>query len=220
MADDYTTKKKKMVADAERERAAKEFVGNEKDMGRYDIGRDPKFAENVIKENKIAAEELKGTGRLYYKDAGRDPSGDRTLEVSRNKFPPVVRGVPEEMTAEYSSPKMTSEAARAAVSRMKKAMDEQGNDTDDLVGSLAAGAGLGAAVGGGLAGPVGVPVGGLAGSFLGGIGYGANRQIKDRGTNNERKEAARAIKEALQAGAFTKEELDAAAAERGFQLDY
>lgn len=191
MADDYTTKKKKMVADAERESAAKDFVGNEKDMG-----------------------------RLYYKDAGRDPGGDRVLEVSRNKFPPVVRGVPEEMTAEYSSPKMTSEAARAAVSRMKKAMDEQSNDSDDLVGSLAAGAGLGAAVGGALGGPAGIPVGGLAGSFLGGIGRSATRQTKYREADNERKEAARAIKEALQAGAFTKEELDAAAAERGFQLDY
>jgi hypothetical protein len=46
MVDDYTTKKKKMVADAERESAAKDFISNERSMGRTSVGEGDQDAED------------------------------------------------------------------------------------------------------------------------------------------------------------------------------
>jgi hypothetical protein len=68
MADDYTTKKKKMMADAERERAAKEFLDNERSMGRIPVGVSP---------------EVEGVPRRYAReeDQTTEDGGTRKLET-------------------------------------------------------------------------------------------------------------------------------------------
>jgi hypothetical protein len=207
MADDYTTKKKKMMADAERQNAGKSFLDNERLMGRIPVGVSP---------------EVEGGPR----------AGMTMMSVPDTKPTPpraMVRGVPEGMTAEYYSPAekaraesrtTNQEAAQAAVERLKKVTDERQNLEDDRKFGLAMGTGLGTAIGAGLGGPAAPftgALGALAGMNAGNIAYSPSYE-KKYDMRREQREARRAIAEGLQSGAFTREELDAALAARGLSL--
>jgi hypothetical protein len=204
MADDYTTKKKKMVADAERENAGKSFLDNERLMGRIPVGVSPEVE-------------------------GGPKAGMTMMSVPDTKPTPrraMVRGAPEGMTAEYYAPaekpraesrSTNQEAARAAVERLKKASDERANYKDDRTFGRTMGAGIGTAIGAGLGGPA-APItgylGGLAGLLAGNALYPSAKYDMPA----EQRAAHRAIAEGLQSGAFTREEIDAALADRGLRL--
>jgi hypothetical protein len=208
MADDYTTKKKKMVADAERENAGKSFLDNERLMGRIPVGVSPEVE-------------------------GGPKAGMTMMSVPETKSTPpraMVRGAPEGMTAEYYAPaekpraesrSTNQEAARAAVERLKSAVDKRVNDKESALFSTAMGAGIGTAIGAGVGGPftpATAPVGGMLGAA---VGAGANRFFgaKSDEIDFEHRNARRSIAEGLQSGAFTPEELDAALAARGLRLN-
>lgn len=208
MADDYTTKKKKMMADAERENAGKSFLDNERLMGRIPVGVSPEVE-------------------------GGPKAGMTMMSVPDTKPTPpraMVRGAPEGMTAEYYAPAekpraesrtTNQEAARAAVERLKKAKDESANIQTDKDFAAAMGAGLGAAIGAGLSGPAAPifgPLAGLQGATIGNAlaspSYEKTFELRDM-----RRAADRAIAEGLQSGAFTREELAEALAARGLSLN-
>ena len=209
MADDYTTKKKKMVAEAERQNAGKSFLDNERSMGRIPVGVSP----------EVEGGPKAGMTMMSVPDEPRAPRA-------------VVRGNADEMTAEYYAPRkvkspvdesssVSGEAARAAVSRLKKAMAEMQMSDDNRLFYGIQGSGVGAAVAGGLGGPL-AP---LTLPFGAGAGLVAGSAAHDMTSNrsevlNESAKAKRAIREALQSGAFTKEELDAATAEGGVSFNY
>jgi hypothetical protein len=202
MADDYTTKKKKMVADAERENARKEILSNERVMGRIPVSFSP---------------EVEGAPK-----AGMTMM---TPPVSEPRAPrAMVRGVPDEMTAEYRAPYKPpaaepSESSRLAgmyADRMKKVRNDYEQYHQDARLAMASGAGLGAAIGGGVSGPAapaGVVLGGLGGGIAGGLAHGLSTSpygiMREEYANN------RNIREGLRQGLFTQEELDAALKERG-----
>jgi len=204
MADDYTTKKKKMVADAERENAGKSFLDNERSMGRIPVGVSPEVE-------------------------GGPKAGMTMMSMPNEPRPPraVVRGNADEMTAEYYAPQkaksrvdesssVSREAARAAADRLKKAEVAHDDQRQAMLADMALGGGLGAAIGGGLAGPgapVGAAIGGSFGSGLAGLVSGvANNEIRKRTILTM---AENAISYAIQNGAFTEEEFNAAADELG-----
>jgi hypothetical protein len=200
--DDYTTQKKKMVAEAERENARKEILNNERIMGRIPVSVSP---------------EVEGAPKAGMTMTNSLVSEPRTPRA-------MVRGVPDEMTAEYRAPYKPpaaepSESSRLAgmyADRMKKIRNDREQYIQDRQFAMASGAGLGAAVGGGLTGPaapVGAVVGGLGGLAAGGLAY----ELKNSPYRLMREESAnyRDIREGLRQGLFTQEELDAALMERG-----
>jgi len=204
MADDYTTKKKKMVADAERQNAGKSFLDNERSMGRIPVGVSPEVE-------------------------GGPKAGMTMMSMPNEPRPPraVVRGNAGEMTAEYYAPQkaksavdesssVSGEAARAAADRLKKAEVAENSQVQATLADAAVGGGLGAAIGGGLTGPA-APIGAAVGGGLGFSSTGLASSIL-RGADakvQETREAQRAIRQAIDAGAFTQEEFDAAADELG-----
>jgi len=210
MADDYTTKKKKMMADAERENAGKSFLDNERLMGRIPVGVSPEVE-------------------------GGPKAGMTMMSVPDTKPTPpraMVRGAPEGMTAEYYAPAekpraesrtTNQEAARAAVERLKKISDERAQYDMDLTFSRTMGAGLGTAIGTGLGGPAApltAPAGALTGAMIGDmVGAGPGSLSKEHDMRREQREARRALAEGLQSGAFTREELAEALAARGLSLN-
>lgn len=204
MADDYTTKKKKMVADAERQNAGKSFLDNERSMGRIPVGVSP----------EVEGGPKAGMTMMSVPDEPRAPRA-------------VVRGNADEMTAEYYAPRkvkspvdesssVSGEAARAAANLLKKAEVASDDQRQALTTDMALGGGLGAAIGGGLAGPaapVGAAIGGSFGSGLAGLVSGvANDEL---GKRVRLTMARNAIGKAIEDGAFTEEEFNAAADELG-----
>ena len=209
MADDYTTKKKKMMADAERQNAGKSFLDNERLMGRIPVGVSPEV------------EGAPRAGMTMMSVPDTKPTTPRAM----------VRGAPEGMTAEYYAPaekaraesrSTNQEAAAAAVERLKKAVGERATYEMDRTFGASMGAGLGAAIAGGLGGPaapITAPVGALAGTAIGDmVSTGPGSFSKHGEIYAEQRRARRAIAEGLQSGAFTSEELDAALAARGLSL--
>jgi hypothetical protein len=204
MADDYTTKKKKMVADAERENAGKSFLDNERLMGRIPVGVSPEVE-------------------------GGPKAGMTMMSVPETKSTSpraMVRGAPEGMTAEYYAPAekaraesrtTNQEAARAAAERLKKNVDARANFKDDGIFNRAMGAGIGTAIGAGLGGPA-APLTGLFGGLAGDFAGAVSNSFSTYDIAAEKQAAHRAIAEGLQSGAFTREEIDAALADRGLRL--
>ena len=142
----------------------------------------------------------------------------------------MVRGVPDEMSAEYYAPaekpraesrSTNQEAARAAVERLKKVVDERQNLEDNRKFGVAMGTGLGTAIGAGLGGGLGAPftgtLGAVAGMNAGNIAYSPSYE-KEYDMRQAQRAAERAIEEGLQSGAFTREELAEALAARGLKL--
>lgn len=139
----------------------------------------------------------------------------------------MVRGVPDEMSAEYYAPAEKARsrapnqaAARAAVERLKEVGDESANIQDDRRFAAAMGAGLGAAIGAGLGGPAAPftgALGVLAGGNAGNIAFSPSYE-KEYDMRQAQRAARRAIEEGLQSGAFTREELAEALAARGLKL--
>lgn len=208
MADDYTTKKKRMMADAERENAGKSFLDNERLMGRIPVGVSPEVE-------------------------GGPKAGMTMMSVPDTKPTPpraMVRGAPEGMTAEYYAPAekpraesrtTNQEAARAAVERLKKVVDERQNLEDNRKFGVAMGTGLGTAIGAGLGGPAAPftgTLGAVAGMNAGNIAYSPSYE-KEYDMRQAQRAARRALAEGLQSGAFTREELAEALASRGLSLN-
>jgi len=202
MADDYTTKKKKMMAEAERQNAGKSFLDNERSMGRIPVGVSP----------EVEGGPKAGMTMMSMPDEPRPPRA-------------VVRGNADEMTAEYYAPQkaksrvdesssVSGKAARAAAERMKKAEIGESVATQNFVTDMALGTGLGAAIGGGLGGPVGAGLGAIAGELAGAAGLSFRDSIKNKNAGTQA-ESARDIYKAIQDGAFTEEEFNAAADELG-----
>jgi len=139
-----------------------------------------------------------------------------------------VRGVPEEMTAEYRAPyKPAAQAVKPpveesplyqAVRRVKKAHNELARLGDERKAYIAAGAGIGGAIGAGLSAPTGpfmLPATGLAaegGAAVGGIGRALVDEPLFRAARDEKKAADLAVMEALRSGAFSQKELEEALA--------
>jgi len=139
-----------------------------------------------------------------------------------------VRGVPEEMTAEYRAPyKPVAQAVKPpveesplyqAVRRVKKAHNELARLGDERKAYTAAGAGIGGAIGAGLSAPTG-PFMPLFTSLVaegGAAAGGAGRSLVDaplfRAAKDEKKAADLAVMEALRSGAFSQKELEEALA--------
>jgi len=156
---------------------------------------------------------------------GGPKAGMTMMSMPNEPRPPraVVRGNADEMTAEYYAPQkaksrvdesssVSREAARAAAELMKKAEIGKNIDTQNIVNDMALATGLGAAIGGGLGGPIGAGLGVMAGELAGGVGHKFRDSTKN---NGKQEEPERAIWKAIQDGAFTEEEFNAAADELG-----
>lgn len=157
-----------------------------------------------------------------------------SAQPSEAKAPTAtVRGVPDEMMAEYYAPANKAEPAspqasgpspaEAAAARLRGASAEFGRMNDIMDFYVGAGAATGAAVGAGLGGPPGAVIGGglggVGGAFLGDKAMG-NETVGKEGPGNwltkyevaerELEAARRAIAAGLRDGTFTKEEIEAA----------
>jgi hypothetical protein len=192
---DYYDMKDKMRRAGQDEQAAR---------FRAATGNDPYAAEIIAAESRVPAPPRAA--------APRAPQAN-------------VRGVPDEMTAEYYAPPAPSSApaapaapvgpspAKAAAQRFLAVRAERERDNDAMSKAGVAGGALGAAVGAGLGGAPGALLGGLLGLPLGTAG--GNVAI-NRFTNyfedqdNRMREAQRAIYRGIRDGTFTKEEVKAA----------
>ena len=190
---DYYGMKDKMRRSAQDEQAAR-FMAT--------TGNDPYAAEIIAAESRV-------------------PAPPRAAAPSAPQA--NVRGVPEGMTAEYYAPATPSAASPAdefaarvrmaydKLSRAEGATKRQAQDVKEFY--TTAGTALGTAVGGGLGGPIGAVVGAPLGMAAGGItGDIASKEeppeYMDAGADFLA--ANQAIADALRAGTFSREELDAA----------